>query len=484
MSPECVKKNKSLLNWIVKNKTQLCFDYSLPDLSLIENIFPEVKGLSLSNYAGDAIEQTCPPALKNLNFEVLNSLQQACKQGEKPEWIFLWAEKLLRVCDLRRLDLQTRINENINKKDGRIKSLRLCLFFLNCFYIFNDARYVNIVLKIIDLKWLNFKNADVAVEAKFNEEIFLQILITLFVEHAIGIISDVQWSPEISEQYRDRQIDQIKLPMCKLFEKGPEVIIFSPNPFGITTLCIAELFKIHGINVKAIVVRRLFNPKRLLQEIKRDGLKWVFRKITHKLLFRKRTYQNCSFKTIVDYAQEIGMEHSNVGQWCQANNAEQVICDTLNDKCVQDYLAKTKPRLVTFAGGGILKEKTLALAGDGVVNCHGGLLPRYRGLDLYEWPILERHSKEIGYTTHFMSKYVDEGDLFYMCRLDIKGNNTFDEIIKSGEVSQVKLMVYTVINYLQDAVKSLTQSKNDGRQFFYMHPRLVEIARCNLEAAK
>ena len=113
MPPECVKKNKSLLNWIVKNKTQLCFDYSLPDLSLIENIYPEVKGLSLSNYAGAAIEQTCSPALKNLNFEVLNSLQQACKQRVAPEWIFLWAEKLLRVCDLRRLDLQIRINVKI-----------------------------------------------------------------------------------------------------------------------------------------------------------------------------------------------------------------------------------------------------------------------------------------------------------------------------------------------------------------------------------
>ena len=139
---------------------------------------------------------------------------------------------------------------------------------------------------------------------------------------------------------------------------------------------------------------------------------------------------------------------------------------------------------MTFAGGGILDEKTLALAGDGVVNCHGGLLPRYRGLDLYEWPILEKHSNVIGFSTHFMSKYVDEGDLLYMYRLDIKGNNTFDEIIKSGEVISVKLMVYTVINYLQNAVKSLPQSKNDGRQFFYMHPRLVEIARCNLEAAK
>ena len=483
MSPECVKKNRSLLEWIFKNKNQICFDYSLPDLSLIENIFPEVKGISLSNYTGDAIEYTCSPALKNLDFKVLNSLQQACNKGVNPEWIFLWAEKLLRVCDLKRLDLQTKINVNISKKEGRIKSLRLCLFFLNCFYIYNDARYVNIVLKILDLKWLNFKNADVAVKAKLNEEHFLQILITLFVENALGIISDVQWSPEISEQFRDRQIDQIKLPMCKLFEKGAEVIIFSPNPFGITTLCIAELIKIHGINVKAIVVRSLFSPNRLLQEIKRDGIKWVFRKIKYKLLFRKRAYQNCSFKTIADYAQEIGIEHSNVGKWCQANKAEHVICDTLNDKCVHDYLAKTKPRLVIFAGGGILNEKTLALAGDGVVNCHGGLLPRYRGLDLYEWPILEKHSNVIGFATHFMSRYVDEGDLFYMYRFDIRGYKTIDEIIKAGEVSQVKLMVHTVINYLQNTVKRLPQKKNDGRQFFYMHPKLLKIAQSKLEAA-
>jgi len=136
---------------------------------------------------------------------------------------------------------------------------------------------------------------------------------------------------------------------------------------------------------------------------------------------------------------------------------------------------------VAFAGGGILNERTLELAGDGVLNCHGGLLPRYRGLDLYEWPMLEKHPEVIGCATHFMSKYVDEGDLFYMYRLDVKGIDRFDKMIKYGEVVPVKLLVYTVINYFKGKVARLPQSKGDGRQFFYMHPTLVEIANLNLQ---
>jgi UDP-4-amino-4-deoxy-L-arabinose formyltransferase/UDP-glucuronic acid dehydrogenase (UDP-4-keto-hexauronic acid decarboxylating) len=153
----------------------------------------------------------------------------------------------------------------------------------------------------------------------------------------------------------------------------------------------------------------------------------------------------------------------------------------LNDKYVHDCLIRIKPKLVVFVGGGIVNEKTLELAGDGVLNCHGGLLPWYRGLDLNEWPLLEKHPEVIGCATHFMSKYVDEGGIFYMHRLDVKGLDTIDKIIKYGEVFPIKLLVYTVINYFKDKVTPLTQNKEDGRQFFYMHPRLVAIAKFNLQ---
>jgi methionyl-tRNA formyltransferase len=484
MSSECVEQKQYLLDWIATNKMQVSFAYPLPEMSLIAEYlyFPGVDIAISSNYAGKVTEPACQPALKNLDLDVLNVLQQACKQESKPEWLFLWAEKLLRVCEVRKLDLQERIEVNVDgKKAARIKTLRLCLFFLNCFYIYNDARYVNIVLKIIDLKWLKFKDAEDAVKQKCDEKNFLQILVSIFVEVAIGIIKSADWSPEIIGPYKNRLLDEIDMPIRKVVDESPGVVIFSPNPFGITTLCAAELLKIHGIDVRAIVVRRLFNFKRLLQELRRDGLKWVYRKITHKLLFRKLSCQNYSFKTIIDFASEIGVEGGNVKQWCRTNGTELVFCDTLNDKYVHDCLIRIKPKLVVFVGGGIVNEKTLELAGDGVLNCHGGLLPWYRGLDLNEWPLLEKHPEVIGCATHFMSKYVDEGGIFYMHRLDVKGLDTIDKIIKYGEVFPIKLLVYTVINYFKDKVTPLTQNKEDGRQFFYMHPRLVAIAKFNLQ---
>ena len=474
-----VKHNEHLLNWVIKHRTRLSFDYPVPNLRVLLNVNADIS--LASKIVENISEPSCEPALKNLDVYVLSTLQQVCLDENQPEWFLLWVEKLLRVCEVRRFELQERIRKNVkNDQTARITALRLCLLFLNCFYLYNDARYINIVLKIIDLKWIKFGDMRDSLPHQCSEEIFLKVLVALLVENGITILRDVDWRPQITPLIEERIIDKIDLPMHKICDVADGVVIFSPNPMGIATLCVAELLKVHGINVRAIVIRRLFNFKRLYEEIKRDGLKWVYRKITNKLLFRKVSYRGYNFETIVDFASKIGVTHSNVHAWCRHNNVDVVVCDTLNDQVVHDYLRKTKPRLVAFVGGGIINEKTLDLSGDGVLNCHGGLLPWYRGLDLYEWSLLEKHPDAIGCSTHFMSKYVDEGDVFYLYRHDIKGLDTFDALIKFGEVASIKLLVYTIIKYFNNRIKPVRQNRKDGKQFFYMHPRLVEIAQRNL----
>lgn len=478
-----VKHSEHLLNWLIKHRSQLSLDYPVPNLRVLLNLDADI--FLVSKNVETISEPRCDPALKNLDVHVLSALQQVCLDKNQPEWLSLWVNKLLRVCEIRRFELQRRMRKNVKSDQAaRIVTLRLCLLFLNCFYLYNDARYVNIVLKIIDLKWVEFGDMHDSAPHQCSEEMFLKVLVALLVRNDVAVLRNAEWRPQITPPLEERLIDKIDLPMHRICDVDDGVVIFSPNPMGVATLCVAELLKVHGINVKAIVVRRLLNFKRLYEEIKRDGLQWVYRKITHKLLFRKACYRGCNFETIADFAGKIGITQSNVHAWCQHNNVDVVVCDTLNDQVVHDYLRKTKPKLVAFVGGGIISEKTLDISGDGVLNCHGGLLPWYRGLDIYEWPLLEKHPDVIGCTTHFMSKNVDEGDIFYLYRYDISGLDTFDALIKHGEVAPIKLLVLTIIKYLNHQVKPVHQNRKDGRQFFYMHPRLVEIAQHNLRVAE
>ena len=40
-----------------------------------------------------------------------------------------------------------------------------------------------------------------------------------------------------------------------------------------------------------------------------------------------------------------------------------------------------------------------------------GLLPDYRGMDVVEWPILEKNFKKLGLTTHLMDTGIDTGKI-------------------------------------------------------------------------
>jgi methionyl-tRNA formyltransferase len=79
-----------------------------------------------------------------------------------------------------------------------------------------------------------------------------------------------------------------------------------------------------------------------------------------------------------------------------------------------------------------------------------------------------------------MSRYVDEGDILLMQKVDIGRMNNIDNLNKYMEIYQVKLLVYTAIKYLKNEILPFAQRKDDGKQYFYMHPKLVEVAQQNL----
>jgi len=466
--------------WVLNNQSKVSFDFPLPDFSFVSKYFSGDK-IRLKTKTARVTKPLVEPALKHLDTTVLGLIQQACLDSDKPAWLMAWSEKLLRVCELRKLTLRARLlTNNEDETILKTKTLRLCLFFLNCFFIFNDARYVNVVLNIIDLHWLKFKGYSPPPKKRVDVDIFLERLVMLVIDVALAVIKSSDWHTDIEYPREDRVVKNIKLPMRNVFEKSPKVVVFSPNRYGMLTLCVAEMLRIHGVEVGGIVVRKLFNPKRLIQELRRDGAKWVYKKVKEKLLFRKTAYHNLNFRTLLDVCNEIRLQHNNVGDWCKANGSDIIVCNTLNDLNVHEYLKQTRPQMVVFTGGGIIKEDTIKLSGAGVLNCHGGLLPRYRGLDNYEWPLLEKHPDVIGCTLHFMSRYVDEGEIFFMRRINISGIGTINDMMKYGEVFQVELILHTVISYFKNTISAFAQKKEDGRQYFYMHPKLVKIAQQNL----
>lgn len=82
--------------------------------------------------------------------------------------------------------------------------------------------------------------------------------------------------------------------------------------------------------------------------------------------------------------------------------------------------------LVNAGTARILKCNILNAPKIGVVNCHPGLLPKFRGCTCVEWAIYL--DEQIGNTVHFMNEGIDEGPIIIQEALTFSKNDSYSDI--------------------------------------------------------
>ena len=254
-----------------------------------------------------------------------------------------------------------------------------------------------------------------------------------------------------------------------------KIILFSPSRYSLYSSTIAEMLIQRGILISAIYVRKLLDPQRFFSEFQRDGSR-LLKKIWKKLVLRKAAYRPRSFETILDLRNELNIQAQDLDHFRSHFSVPVHYCQTLNDPIVVAGLKELRPELVIFTGGGLIRDEILENAGAGVLNCHMGILPRYRGMDVVEWPILERQIDQIGMTVHFMDKGLDTGDILRSRRVHIQPGETLQELRDRMEPIMCQTLVDTCMDYLDGKIVRTPQGKLDGKQYFKIHPRLMKIA--------
>ena len=58
----------------------------------------------------------------------------------------------------------------------------------------------------------------------------------------------------------------------------------------------------------------------------------------------------------------------------------------------------------------IFRKDIINLTPIGIINCHAGKLPFYRGRNILNW-VLINDEKEFGITVHFVDEGIDTGDI-------------------------------------------------------------------------
>lgn len=251
-----------------------------------------------------------------------------------------------------------------------------------------------------------------------------------------------------------------------------KLIVFCPNPFSLYTTSVCELLIRKGYHIECIVVRK-FTLNRFRSEFSRDG-KRLLKKIWHKLFLREKAYSE-DMSSIVSFRKENNIIVKHVGHF-KKHGTKIIECNSLNDSIVENLLKLYDEKLIIFTGGGIIRKNILDNSGDGIINCHMGILPKYRGMDLPEWCILENEIEELGITLHFMDTGIDTGDILKKVRIPIENHTSIRSLRASFEPVMVKSMVSIVEEYLSQKVKRFKQSSENKRQYFIIHERLYELA--------
>ncbi len=94
------------------------------------------------------------PGFANLKIEWLPMLRSALYSEKHIDLVTEWSEKLMLFCEIRIKSLwKTALGKwGNNKKAVSSGLLHLASFLLDCHFCFNDVRYLNVVLKILDIK--------------------------------------------------------------------------------------------------------------------------------------------------------------------------------------------------------------------------------------------------------------------------------------------------------------------------------------------
>lgn len=136
--------------------------------------------------------------------------------------------------------------------------------------------------------------------------------------------------------------------------------------------------------------------------------------------------------------------------------------------------------LINLGTPNILKEKTLAIPSVGVVNCHPGLLPQYRGCTCVEWSIY--NGDPVGATCHFMTEGIDDGPIIAFAVMPVEAGTEYAKI----RADMVDHQVRTLISGLRRiAEEGLTKDKlpQQGEGSYYgvipdeLMPEVIEKTR-------
>ncbi len=262
-----------------------------------------------------------------------------------------------------------------------------------------------------------------------------------------------------------------------------KVMLFAPIQTSLySRLVLHGLLQEPQVQVAGVVVRTPWNMQRIRSEWKRDGSR-LAQKFVRKYLLREKAFAEVRVENLAAYASDINLPAGTLKKLAAEAGIPYCVCRDLSDSICENFVKQKAPDLIVFTGGGLIRKNILQIPTLGVLNCHTGVLPPFRGMDVVEWTALENAVKNVGFgvTLHYMDKGVDTGPILQVRTIQPLAGETFSEIRMRLEVEMVRCMLEGVRGIARGSLQAHEQTALAGRQYFVMHPRVKAVAQERLK---
>jgi len=91
----------------------------------------------------------------------------------------------------------------------------------------------------------------------------------------------------------------------------------------------------------------------------------------------------------------------------------------VNQTGVKEFLEALQPDLIWVYGTGRIHPHIISTPKWGMVNLHGGISQKYRGLDSTLWAMYNNDFNSIGLTVHYVAPELDTGEILSQQKMDI-----------------------------------------------------------------
>ena len=141
------------------------------------------------------------------------------------------------------------------------------------------------------------------------------------------------------------------------------------------------------------------------------------------------------------------------------------------------------PDVAVHAGAGILRKELLGVPKLATLNAHMGVLPRYRGMNVAEWAVLE--GGPVGCTVHVVDEGIDTGPILLVrpCAPDSPSDIGSLRSVVDREQLRALGDVLQWIHATGALPPARPQTPVEGRQYFRLHARLRAAVEALLQRA-